>query len=120
MANNLLDKQTDEEKLTLVFKALSDPTRRAILKRLAHQPMSVGELSEPFKMAKPTISKHLKVLERADLLERNIDGRVHFCHLRPKSLSAATQWLLYYEQFWSEKFDSLETHLANLDDGDNK
>ena len=112
MANHLVGSGLQDEKLSVVFKALSDPTRREMLRRLAHGPMSVGELAEPFKMAKPTVSKHVKVLERAQLVERHIDGRQHYCYLKAATLREATRWLRFYEQFWLEKFDALEAHLA--------
>ena len=74
--------------------------------------MTIGELAEPFDMSKPSITKHVKVLERASLLSRHVDGRVHHCHLAPQPLSEAAQWLQYYEAFWNEKLDALGAHLS--------
>lgn len=108
-----------EDELDGLFRALADSTRRSMLRRLATRPMTVGELSEPFDMSKPSISKHLKVLEKANLLRRDIDGRVHHCHLVASPLSEAAQWLQYYEKFWDEKLDSLEAHLARKQAGNN-
>lgn len=106
-----------EEELDVLFRALADPTRRAMLRRLADRSMTVGELAEPFDISKPSISKHLKVLERAKLLQRHVDGRVHHCYLVAGPLSEAAAWLEYYEKFWGEKLDSLEAHLErkNMD-----
>ncbi len=101
-----------EDELDELFRALADSTRRSMLRRLATKPMTVGELSEPFDMSKPSISKHLKVLERAKLLRRSIDGRVHHCYLVPGPLGVAAQWLQHYEKFWNEKLDALELHLS--------
>lgn len=76
-----------------VFKALSDSTRRAMVERLAQESMPVAQLAEPFKISAPAISKHLRVLERAGLLEREIRGTTHICHLRGEGLTAARAWL---------------------------
>ncbi len=73
--------------------------------------MSVSELAQPFKLSKPAISKHIKVLENAGLLQRRVDGRVHRCRLSPKPLSAAAQWIAFYEPFWQTKLDALGEHL---------
>ena len=98
--------------LDLVFSALADPTRRAMLGRLSGKTMSVKELSEPFSMSKPAITKHLKVLERAGLLARDKVGRVHHCNLDSRPLRQVSDWLSHYEQFWNEKLDSLEAFLV--------
>ncbi len=113
---NLLTGKLSEEELDRLFRALSDSTRRSMLRRLATKPMTVGELAEPFEMSKPSISKHLKVLERANLLRRDIDGRVHHCHLVAGPLNEAAQWLQHYEKFWNEKLDALDAHLTGGDD----
>lgn len=70
------------------------------------------ELATPFKMSKPAITKHLKVLEKAGLLRRKIEGRVHRCRLVPQPLSEAAQWITFYEQFWNEKLDALDKYLS--------
>ncbi len=110
MANNSVALQ--EDSLDELFRALADSTRRSMLRQLAVRPMTVGELSEPFEMSKPSISKHLKVLERANLLHREIDGRVHHCYLAAGPLSEAARWLKYYEKFWNDNLDGLERHLS--------
>ena len=96
--------------LDLIFSALSDATRRTMLQRLAVGEMSVMELAEPFDMSKPAITKHLKVLEKAGLLRRQIMGRVHRCRLVPQPLGEAAEWIAFYEQFWNAKFDALDQY----------
>ncbi len=93
--------------LDRVFHALSDPTRRAILQRLATRPRTVGELSEPFNMSLNAVSKHLKALERAGLISREVRGRRHHCQLNPEALANAYEWLAFYERFWNERLDAL-------------
>ncbi len=101
-----------EENLNLVFSALSDPTRRAMLKRLGQDEMSIADLSEPFKMTKSAITKHVKVLENAGLLKRTIDGRVHHCRLNIAPLEKASDWMKFYKSFWNEKLDNLDEYLV--------
>lgn len=100
-----------EQKLNRVFSALSDPTRRAMLLRLAEEEVSVAELSKPFSITKSAITKHLKVLENAGLLHRTIEGRVHHCRLKPAPLAAVSNWVSFYERFWNKKFDALDAYL---------
>lgn len=95
------------ERLDRVFHALADPTRRAILRRLAHGEATVGELATPFAMALPSVSKHLKVLEQAGLLTRRVEGRVHHIALSPEGLKTAAEWLDFYRAFWGESLDRL-------------
>lgn len=97
---------------SITFSALADPTRRAILARLSRGDASVGELAEPFTMSMPAISKHLRVLERAQLISRTKSAQWRRCHLRPEGFRTAMSWLQDYEQFWSESFDRLAEHLA--------
>ncbi len=97
--------------LDTTFSALADPTRRAILARLALGDATAGELAEPFSISQPAISKHLKVLERASLIERRREGQHQRCHLRPGALKDANDWLAFYTRFWSESFDRLADHL---------
>ncbi len=97
--------------LDTVFSALSDPTRRAILAQLAEGDITVKQLAEPHAMSLPAISKHLKVLEKAGLLKREIDGRVHRCQLEATPLSAAADWITYYKKFWDTRMDSLAQYL---------
>jgi DNA-binding transcriptional ArsR family regulator len=99
--------------LDSAFGALSDPTRRAILERLAKAEATVTELAEPFKISLPAISKHLRVLEQAGLLLREKDGRVHRIRLNVDPLKDAVKWLERYRQFWEIKLDSLAQHLSN-------
>jgi len=101
--------------LDRVFHALADPTRRAMLRRLANSEQNIGELAAPFKMTFAAASKHVKVLERARLVRRRIAGRSHFCRLAPAPLAAADQWLRFYARFWTEQLDALEAVLRAED-----
>ena len=98
--------------LDSTFSALADPTRRAILARLALGEATVGELARPFAVSLPAISKHLRILEDAGLMARHKDGRTHRCHLVAATLHAAAGWLLFYQRFWEGTFDSLADYLA--------
>lgn len=100
--------------LDAVFAALADPTRRAILARLAKGEASVNELADPFDMSQPAISKHLKVLERAQLVGRNVDRQRRPARLRAEPMAAAVTWLEQYRQFWSSSFDQLDGLLTEL------
>jgi DNA-binding transcriptional ArsR family regulator len=100
--------------LDATFAALADPTRRAILARLATGEASVMELAAPFAMSQPAISKHLKVLERAGLIERRVDRQRRPCRLRAQPLAEATGWLIGYRQFWEQSFAGLDTLLSEL------
>jgi DNA-binding transcriptional ArsR family regulator len=95
----------------LVFAAMADPTRRAILTRLAASPATVGELAEPFDISLPAVSKHLKVLEQAGLLEREIVGRVHHCRAVLEPLRAAEAWMAQRQAFWDKGLESLRSFL---------
>ncbi len=97
--------------LDRTFAALADPTRRAILARLALGETSVSELAEPFRMSLPAVSKHLKVLERAGLIRRGREAQWRPCQLVPAPLRGATEWLERYRRFWERSFDRLEDHL---------
>lgn len=99
------------ERLNTVFLALADPTRRAILERLAHGEASGTELARPFSISVPAISKHLRVLEHADLILHRKDGRTHRFRLAASPMREAASWLEQYRQFWDAQFDSLETYL---------
>jgi DNA-binding transcriptional ArsR family regulator len=94
--------------LDAVFHALADPTRRAMLRQLAGEPRSVGELAAPHRMSLAAASKHVKALERAGLVRRQVKGRTHVCHLAPQPLADADAWLAFYRRFWSEQFDALD------------
>lgn len=99
--------------LSATFSALADPTRRALLERLSEGPATVGELAEPLDMSWPAVTKHLKVLERAGLLQRRRKGRQHVMNLEPGPMKSATEWLEFYRQFWEGSFDRLAAYLEN-------
>jgi DNA-binding transcriptional ArsR family regulator len=94
-----------------VFHALADPTRRAMLRSLAAGPRKIGELAAPFDMSFVGASKHVRVLERAGLVQRRVKGRAHICRLAPGPLAAAEEWLRFYERFWRGQLDALDTLL---------
>ena len=98
--------------LDTTFAALADPTRRAILARLAHGEASVTELAEPFDISLPAVSKHLRVLERAGLLAQAKEGRVRRCQLVADPLKDAADWIARYQQFWEGQFDALAGYLS--------
>ena len=100
--------------LDTTFAALSDPTRRAILARLAQGEASVTELAAPFAMTQPAISKHLKVLERAGLVSRSRDAQRRPCRLQPEPLRRANAWLERYRRFWEGRFQHLDALLEDL------
>lgn len=94
-------------RLDLVFHALSDPTRRSLLRRLSGRERSVGELASHYDVTLNSISKHLKVLTEADLVVRRRSGRQQFLHLNPKPLGEVHRWLQFYQAFWSKRLDAL-------------
>jgi DNA-binding transcriptional ArsR family regulator len=100
--------------LNAVFGALADPTRRAILSRLAAGEASVNELAEPFEISQPAVSRHLKVLERAGLIERDVDKQRRPARLKAEPMAAAVSWLEKFKQFWSSSFDQLDGLLEEL------
>jgi DNA-binding transcriptional ArsR family regulator len=100
--------------LSITFAALADPTRRAILARLASGEATVSELAEPFEMSGPAISKHLNVLEHAGLISRGRQAQWRPCRLNAHSLKAASDWLQEYRRFWEESFDRLDDYLREL------
>ncbi len=102
------------DRLSLTFSALADPTRRAILARLSSGPASVNELAAPFSMSLPAVSKHLKVLERAQLIARGKEAQWRPCEIKAAPLKEATDWMEQYRQFWEERFDRLEEYLKEL------
>jgi DNA-binding transcriptional ArsR family regulator len=106
--------------LSTTFAALADPTRRAILSRLAAGEASVMELAEPFEMTLPAVSKHLKVLERARLIERGRRRQWRPCRLRAAALKEADDWLERYRRFWEESFDRLDEYLQELKQNEEK
>ncbi|HPF90132.1 MAG TPA: metalloregulator ArsR/SmtB family transcription factor [Flavobacteriales bacterium] len=102
------------DRLSLTFSALADPTRRAILARLTSGPASVNELAAPFSMSLPAVSKHLKVLEKAQLIARGKEAQWRPCEIKAAPLKEATDWMEQYRQFWEERFDRLEEYLKEL------
>lgn len=102
------------DKLSTTFSALADPTRRAILGKLSRGEKSVTELARPFKMSLPAVSKHLKVLEKAGLIERGREAQWRPCRLKPQRLKEAADWLDEYRQFWEQTLDRLEEYLRKL------
>jgi DNA-binding transcriptional ArsR family regulator len=103
-----------DDQLSVVFAALADPTRRAILARLADGPATVNEIAEPFDLTLPAISKHLKVLERAGLISRGRQAQWRPCTLEAEPLRQATEWMNRYRQFWEPSFRKLDAHLKTL------
>lgn len=106
--------QEHPDSLSATFSALADPTRRAILARLAAGETSVTELAEPFDMSMPAISKHLKVLERAGLIARGREAQWRPCRLDAAPLKQASEWMEDYRRFWEESFDRLDEYLVEL------
>jgi DNA-binding transcriptional ArsR family regulator len=104
----------DSTQLDATFAALADPTRRAILARLAEGETSVTALAEPFQMSMPAISKHLKVLEKAGLIERGREAQTRPARLNPQALKTASEWIEFYRRFWEESFDRLDVYLKRL------
>ncbi len=112
-----------QHQLDATFAALADPTRRAILARLATGEASVNELAEPFDMSQPAISKHLRVLERAGLISRSRDAQRRPCRIEARPLEEANQWLERYRQFWEANFQRLDALLEEMKaqkEGDNR
>jgi DNA-binding transcriptional ArsR family regulator len=110
----------ESDRLSATFSALADPTRRAILARLAAGEASVTELAEPFDMSLPGISKHLKVLERAGLIARGRAAQWRPCRLDAGPLKGATDWLEHYRRFWDQSFDRLDGYLKALQEKESK
>lgn len=102
------------DRLSTTFAALADPTRRAILARLALGETTVAELAKPFKMSGPAVSKHLKVLERAGLITRGREAQWRPCKLEPAALKGVDDWLGVYRRLWEERFDRLDAYLREL------
>jgi len=102
--------------LDSAFAALADPTRRAILSRLASSERSVGELAKPLPMSLPAVSKHLRVLEGAGLVARRKEGRTHILRLVPAALEPAQAWIARHRAFWEARFDALERYLSESED----
>jgi DNA-binding transcriptional ArsR family regulator len=105
---------TAPDELSIVFAALADPTRRAILTRLSEGPATAGELAEPFMISKPAISQHLKVLEHAGLIERTAHARYRSCRIRTDPLDDVSEWVERLRAHWTERFDLLDERLRTL------
>ena len=105
---------TTQSNLDAIFAALADPTRRAILSRLVDGQASVNEIAAPFEMSQPAVSRHLKVLERAGLIERDIDQQRRPARLKAQTMAAAVDWLNEFKAFWGTSFDQLDDVLVNM------
>jgi DNA-binding transcriptional ArsR family regulator len=101
--------------LDLVFHALGDPTRRRMLNELSRGERTVGQLAEPFEISLAAASKHIKALENAGLIRREVRGRTHLCRLAPGPLASAHEWLSFYQHFWTGRLDVLERLLRDED-----
>jgi DNA-binding transcriptional ArsR family regulator len=109
-----------EDNLDLIFRALGDRTRRALLTELSHGPAMITELAKPFKMSLPAVSRHLRVLEKAQLVVRQIDGRVHRCSLEISPFQDIESWLSYYRPFWENALESLARYSEQRQPKDRK
>lgn len=109
---------TASDSLSLVFGALADPTRRAILNRLSQGEASVGELAEPHAMSFAAVSKHIRVLETAGLVGRKKRAQFFYCRLKAQPLKDIQGWLDFYRRFWDENLDQFEAYLAEMQKGD--
>jgi DNA-binding transcriptional ArsR family regulator len=107
--------ESEPQRLDAVFHALADSTRRAMLASLADEPMSVGALAAPYRMSLAAASKHIKALERAGLVSRQVQGRTHLCRLAPGALAGADRWLAFYRRFWTDSFEALDALLEDED-----
>lgn len=106
-----------QEHLTRTFSAISDPTRRDILERLARGPATITELAKPFGLSLPGLLKHIRILEEADLVETRKNGRARECRLGPDQLDDVTEWVEGYRKRWEKRLDRLETYLAKKKGG---
>lgn len=102
-----------EASLDRVFSALSDSTRRRLVRALAKREQAITELARPFDMSLAAVSKHIAILERAGLIRRRKDGRTHYCSLRPEALAGALDWISIYHQFWRQRLDELARVLSS-------
>ena len=110
--------QFADDPLSATLSALADPTRRAILARLAEGAATVSELAEPFRISLPAVSRHLKVLHQAGLISRGREAQWRPCRLEPEALKAVDGWLAPYRRFWNGSFDKMDAYLATLTKGD--
>ncbi len=107
--------ELDDPRLDTLFHALGDATRRRMLRSLSEGALTVGELAEPYDMSLAAASKHVRSLEQAGLIRREVRGRTHVCHLEPGPLANAHAWLAFYERFWTSRLDTLESLLREAD-----
>ena len=107
--------ELDSPRLDTVFHALGDATRRRMLRDLARGDRTVGELAQPFAISLAAASKHIRALEHAGLIRREVRGRTHLCRLDPGPLAGAHEWLRFYERFWTDRLDTLERLLREED-----
>ena len=112
--------QQDQDRLTQTFAALANPTRRAILERLAEGEATVNELAEPFEMSLPAVSKHIKVLERAGLIVQGQQAQYRPCRIEAAPLKEITGWTEQYRHIWEERFDRIEGYLRQIHDKENQ
>jgi DNA-binding transcriptional ArsR family regulator len=103
--------ESQPQTLDRVFLALGHPVRRQILVRLARGAATVTDIAAPFEMSLNAISKHLKVLEKASLIQRQVVGREHYCRINPQPLEEVSNWLTYYQTFWTDRFDAMEQEI---------
>lgn len=113
MFNHMVEFTTSQ--MNSVFRALGDPTRRRMLRDLSEGERTVSQLAAPFSMSLAAASKHVRALESAGLLRREVRGRTHWCHLDPAPLAEAHDWLSYYRRFWNRRLDALERLLCEDD-----
>ena len=113
MTGNVTHSRHETVVLDAVFAALADATRRSILDRLRDRPLTVSEVARPYRMSLNAVSKHLKALEKAGLIQREINGREHSCRLDAARLETAIHWMSYYSKFWNDRMDALATHLTD-------
>lgn len=106
--DDTLNRMVDDKNLDDVFHALADPTRRAMLQNLSRSQHTVGELASPFSITLAAASKHIKVLERAGLVRRRVEGRTHICSLEARPMHAGMEWIRHYEKYWNERLDVLQ------------
>ena len=112
MSSALNRKRNADDRLDLVFRALSDRTRRALLARLSQGPAKITALAAPFRMSLPAVSKHIRILESARLLTRSVDGRVHRCSLDTAPLHQLEQWISHYRIFWEDNLQALADYVG--------
>ena len=111
MPSSRRNSRTAQDQLDAVFHALSHRARRALMTRLAKGPATITQLAAPFRMSLPAVSQHIRVLEHAGLVTREVDGRIHQCNLRALPLKSAQAWLQHYRPFWQQTLDSLASYL---------